>query len=145
MRLPTIWGVLCRLWLAAALGLALAPSARAADLHQGVASCAGGICHASSQPLGNSGIRRDEYFIWQQRDPHARATATLGSERSRRIGAALETGEALGNPSYINSVFTDECDVAEERIPGDGRVSELFGDICQVAESSRFHRSFLGG
>lgn len=89
MRVPTIWGVLCRLWLAAALGLVLAPLARAADLHQGVASCAGGICHASSQPLGNSGIRRDEYFIWQQRDPHARATATLGGERSRRIGALL--------------------------------------------------------
>ncbi|TAJ51885.1 MAG: hypothetical protein EPN60_11500 [Nevskiaceae bacterium] len=89
MRVSKTWEVLRWLPMAVLLCVVSLSSARAADIHQGVASCAGGICHASTHPLGNSGIRRDEYFIWQQRDPHAGATATLAGERSRRIGAAL--------------------------------------------------------
>lgn len=78
--------------LTSAILLALALigiQADAADRHEGVASCAGGTCHASTHAMGTSGIRRDEYFIWQQRDTHARATATLSNERSRRMGRAL--------------------------------------------------------
>ncbi|MDP3856497.1 MAG: multiheme c-type cytochrome [Stagnimonas sp.] len=74
--------------LAGLLGPALLP-ATAGDRHEGVASCAGGTCHGATRPLGDSGIRQDEYFIWQQRDPHSQASATLGSERSRRIGVRL--------------------------------------------------------
>lgn len=76
--------------LGAALALLIACSITgAADRHEGVASCAGSTCHGATKPLGNAVIRQDEYFIWQQRDPHAGATATLGSERSRRMGALL--------------------------------------------------------
>lgn len=79
--------------LAIAMAL-LAPAvmsgkAWSADIHQGVASCAGGTCHAATKPLGESGIRRDEYFIWQQRDPHARAALTLASPLSQRMGRTL--------------------------------------------------------
>ncbi len=77
----------CRALLLALL--LVSAGADAADRHEGVASCAGGTCHAVTHPMGESGIRRDEYFIWQQRDAHTRATATLGSEQSRRIGEAL--------------------------------------------------------
>lgn len=69
--------------------LLLAVAASAADRHEGVASCAGGTCHAATRPLGESGIRQDEYFIWQQRDAHARATATLSNAQSQRMGATL--------------------------------------------------------
>lgn len=61
----------------------------APDQHQGVATCAGGTCHGATRPLGNSGIRQDEYFIWQQRDPHSRAHLTLTNARSRSIGTKL--------------------------------------------------------
>lgn len=75
--------------LFALAGLLASAAAPAADIHQGVATCAGSTCHGATQPLGDSGIRQDEYFIWQQRDPHAGATATLGNERSRRMGQLL--------------------------------------------------------
>jgi len=78
--------------VASLLTLASARELSAANLpdqHQGVASCAGGTCHGATRPLGDSGIRQDEYFIWQQRDPHSRAHATLGNARSRSIGAKL--------------------------------------------------------
>lgn len=79
--------------LAAALLLVLAVSAPAAqagaDRHQGVASCAGSTCHGATRPLGTHGIRQDEYFVWQQRDPHSRAHLALAADRGRRIGARL--------------------------------------------------------
>ena len=82
-----------RLWIAVCLvtlsSAASANTTLGGDTHQGVASCAGGTCHGATRPLGDSGIRQDEYFIWQQRDPHSRATATLANERSRQIGQKL--------------------------------------------------------
>lgn len=76
--------------LLAGLLLAMALPAQAADLHEGVASCAGGTCHGATQAMGHSGIRQDEYFIWQQQDAHARASATLANAASQRIGAVLK-------------------------------------------------------
>ncbi len=74
----------------AGLLLLIASATAVADaIHEGVASCAGGTCHAATVPFGESGIRGDEYFIWQTQDVHGKAFATLGSERSRKIGQAL--------------------------------------------------------
>ena len=76
---------------AALLLIVLLPAdARAAgDVHQGVASCAGSTCHGATRPLGAHGIRQDEYFVWQQRDPHSRAHLALSGAEGRRIGARL--------------------------------------------------------
>lgn len=82
----------CSRWcgvLALSLVALLLTPASGADRHEGVASCAGSTCHAATQPLGRHGLRQDEYFTWQQRDPHARAYAVLLNERSRRIGRVL--------------------------------------------------------
>lgn len=75
---------LCWLWPA---------GAAAGDKHLGVASCAGSACHGAARMLG-AAVRQDEYLLWQRRDRHARAYATLRSERSRRIAANLGLKEA---------------------------------------------------
>ena len=67
----------------------VAPSARAEDLHLGVASCASSLCHGATRPLGTHPIRQDEYFIWQQQDRHSRAYHTLSNASSQKIGRAL--------------------------------------------------------
>lgn len=86
------------LGLAAALLLAVllpAGDARGAgDVHQGVASCAGSTCHGATRPLGTHGIRQDEYFVWQQRDPHSRAHLALTGADGQRIGARLRIDAA---------------------------------------------------
>jgi hypothetical protein len=79
--------------LSATVFAACASHAFAADKALGVATCAGSTCHASTQPLGNSTIRQDEYFIWLRRDPHARAWHTLESDASRRIAGNLGLGD----------------------------------------------------
>ncbi|SFF37281.1 Cytochrome c554 and c-prime [Fontimonas thermophila] len=61
----------------------------AGDRHEGVASCAGSTCHGATRPFGDVPIRQDEYFIWQQKDAHARAYAVLLGERAQRIGRHL--------------------------------------------------------
>ena len=89
MRMGMTGIAVLRMGLVVVAGLLASATGRAADIHQGVATCAGGTCHGATKPLGETGIRQDEYFIWQQRDPHAGATATLATERSRRMGALL--------------------------------------------------------
>lgn len=90
-RMPrTLPRLCCTGWLLTLFAIAPGPvGAQAADRHEGVASCAGGTCHGATRPLGEHGIRQDEYFIWQQRDPHSRAPATLSGALSRRIGQRL--------------------------------------------------------
>lgn len=71
------------------------PAGQAAsrDRHMGVATCAGSACHGAAK-LSGGAVRRDEYLLWQRDDHHARAYATLRSERSRRIAANLGLGAA---------------------------------------------------
>ena len=79
----------------AGLLLLIASATASADaIHEGVASCAGGTCHAATVPFGESGIRGDEYFIWQTQDVHGKAFATLGSERSQKMGQKLGINQA---------------------------------------------------
>lgn len=84
--------------IACALFCALAGAAVAADKtqnqHMGVATCAGSACHGAAQSFAGSRVRQDEYLLWQRRDRHSRAYATLRTERSRRIADNL----ALGDP-----------------------------------------------
>ena len=64
----------------------------------GVASCASSLCHGSVEAWKNSRVQQNEYVIWLRGDPHARAYATLASERSadivRRLGLQQSATEA---------------------------------------------------
>lgn len=85
----------------AALTAALvASSALAADRHLGVASCAGSACHGAAKMLGAT-VRQDEYLVWQRKDEHSRAFATLRSDRSRRIAANLGLADATTAPMCL--------------------------------------------
>ena len=57
--------------------------------HMGVASCAGSTCHGAIAPWTASTIRQDEYVMWLDQDPHARAYKVLMSEQSERIARNL--------------------------------------------------------
>jgi hypothetical protein len=66
------------------------------DRHEGVATCAGPLCHASTNP-GKHAVRQDEYFVWREEGGelrHARAYDALSSELSQRIAKNL----GLGSP-----------------------------------------------
>jgi len=81
-------------------GMLTAGAAQAADRHLGVASCAGSACHGAAK-LAGANVRQDEYLIWQRKDRHAQAHATLRSDRSRRIAANLGLGDATGAPMCL--------------------------------------------
>jgi hypothetical protein len=69
----------------------------------GVASCASSMCHGSVQPWHESGVRQDEYVTWSRTDRHARAYATLLTERSQKIAAKL----GLARPAHEASECLD--------------------------------------
>ena len=69
----------------------------------GVASCASSLCHGSVQPWQESGVRQDEYVTWSRSDRHARAYATLLTERSQKIAAKL----GLARPAHEASECLD--------------------------------------
>jgi hypothetical protein len=78
---------------AAAAGLA---SAQPADIHLGVASCAGSTCHGAPEPFANSPVLQNEYVTWQKHDPHSKAWSVLKEERSVRIARNL----GLSKPAH---------------------------------------------
>ena len=97
--------------------LALASTQLAAkpdDRHEGVASCAGGTCHGATAPLGDHGIRQDEYFIWQKQDVHAKAFPALANERSRRIGSILGI-----NPQTAPQCLACHTEVVPQHLRGE--------------------------
>ncbi len=85
--------------------VASSASGGAANLHVGVASCAGSTCHGRSEPTGKV-VRQDEILHWQsdsaRSGAHSRAFAVLGSPRGQAIaakmgiGPATSAGECLG-------------------------------------------------
>jgi hypothetical protein len=83
----------------------------AADKHLGVATCAGSACHGAARMSGGN-VRQDEYLLWQRRDEHSQAYATLRSERSRRIAANLGLPDATGAPMCL-TCHADDVPAAE--------------------------------
>jgi hypothetical protein len=81
-----------RLWIILLL-LCTSP-AWVADKHMGVATCASSVCHGSSAERNGANIYHNEYVIWGQRDPHARAYETLLSDESKRMAQKLGIGPA---------------------------------------------------
>jgi len=93
------------------LGTAACSASFAADRHFGVATCAGSACHGAARMSGGN-VRQDEYLLWQRKDQHSQAFATLRSERSRRIAANLALPEATGAPMCL-VCHTDDVPAAE--------------------------------
>jgi len=70
--------------------------------HLGVQSCAGNNCHGAVQPLPNSQVPQNEYFIWSQKDKHAQAYAVLTNDRSKRIAKNLGLADAEHAPLCLD-------------------------------------------
>jgi hypothetical protein len=65
-----------------------------AHKHLGAASCASSVCHGASEPLPQSNVMQNEFALWQEVDPHARAFAVLGQPKSQAIARNLGLGDA---------------------------------------------------
>src|SRR5574337_707042 len=71
-----------------------AVDAIAAHKHMGVATCSSSVCHGASQPFRDSDIAQNEFAIWQEFDPHAKAYQVLEQPRSQAIARKLGLGDA---------------------------------------------------
>ncbi len=71
-----------------------APPTIDADIHLGVASCAGSTCHGSVEAWTKSTVLQNEYVTWQREDAHAKAYNVLFNEDSKRIARNLGLAEA---------------------------------------------------
>lgn len=65
-----------------------------AHKHLGVASCASSTCHGSTQKFPESRVWQNEFAIWQESDPHARAYEILKKPESQKIARNLGLGDA---------------------------------------------------
>ncbi len=74
-----------------------------AHQHLGVASCASGVCHGATQPFKDSNVWQNEYSVWSDSDPHARAYRTLLSTESKRIA------RNLGIPNAATASMCLDC------------------------------------
>ncbi|MGH8041640.1 MAG: multiheme c-type cytochrome [Rudaea sp.] len=70
-----------------------AVDAIAAHKHMGVASCSNSVCHGATQPFRDSDIAQNEFAIWQEFDPHAKAYQVLQQPRSQSIAQKLGLGD----------------------------------------------------
>ena len=68
--------------------------ATAADIHLGVATCAGGPCHGAASTTKKNGVLQNEYLTWQVHDKHAKAYTVLEGDLGKRIAANLGIGKA---------------------------------------------------
>ncbi|MHB8679317.1 MAG: multiheme c-type cytochrome [Rudaea sp.] len=71
-----------------------AVEAIAAHKHMGVATCSSSVCHGASQPFRDSDIAQNEFAVWQEFDPHAKAYQVLEQPRAQEIAHKLGLGDA---------------------------------------------------
>jgi hypothetical protein len=81
-------------WAGAGSAAPSAVAAIEAHRHLGVASCSNSVCHGASQPFRDSNVLQNEFAIWQEFDPHAKAYQTLTSKASQDIARKLGIGDA---------------------------------------------------
>lgn len=89
-------------WMVLWLGLIVGNAVQArgvvqqidAHKHLGVASCASSTCHGATQKFPDSRVWQNEFAIWQESDPHARAYEILKSPASQKIARNLGLGDA---------------------------------------------------
>lgn len=73
------------------------------DKTMGVVTCASSLCHGAIMEWKGSPILQTEYVTWSRVDKHARAQATLLSDRSRTIAENL----GLSEPAERSKVCLD--------------------------------------
>jgi Cytochrome c554 and c-prime len=66
----------------------------AAHLHEGVASCAASQCHGATQVSSKEAVQMNEFALWQEFDPHAKAYDILLTPTSQAIASKLGLGKA---------------------------------------------------
>jgi hypothetical protein len=81
-----------------AAGQAWAQSAAGPSLWKGVGSCSSTSCHNAGAVTGSPAVRRSEYAIWSERDPHNRAFTVLLDDRSASIERLYRRGEPGARP-----------------------------------------------
>jgi hypothetical protein len=90
---------------------ASAVDAIAAHKHLGVASCSNSVCHGASQVFRDSHVQQNEFAIWQETDPHAKAYAILTNAASKSIAAKL----GLGDPTQAKVCLDCHADNVADR------------------------------
>jgi predicted CxxxxCH...CXXCH cytochrome family protein len=68
-----------------AAGRARAQSAVGPNIWKGVGSCSSTSCHNAGAVTGSPAVKRSEYAVWSERDPHNRAFTVLLDDRSKSI------------------------------------------------------------
>jgi hypothetical protein len=66
----------------------------AAHKHLGVASCANSVCHGATEVSAKAKVQMNEFAVWQEFDPHAKAYQTLLTAESQAIAKKLGLGAA---------------------------------------------------
>lgn len=66
--------------------------------HNGVATCAGSMCHGAVKEYKQSNIQHNEYIIWDRRDVHSRAYSKLFNDDFKEITAKLGLKEPHEEP-----------------------------------------------
>ena len=86
----------------------------AAHAHNvGARTCASSTCHGSPRPdtQNDSMIRRDEYIIWLEQDPHSRSftdlNSTLGKQIFEKLGLTNKGNVSRGNKARYQSTYNN--------------------------------------
>src|SRR3984957_8608318 len=72
-----------------------------ADIHLGVATCAGGPCHGAASTTKKNGVLQNEYLTWQVHDKHAKAYTVLEGDLGKRIGKNLNIEPTKSNECLV--------------------------------------------
>jgi hypothetical protein len=70
-----------------------------ASHYLGALSCASASCHGrQDEEVRTGSVSRQEYIVWLEHDPHAKAARTLEGEKFQRILRVVSSGRADGQP-----------------------------------------------
>jgi hypothetical protein len=81
-------------WLCCATAQAAPLPEAGGNVHEGVASCANGVCHGKVSPDPDSPVLLNEYRIWLRKDYHSRAYKTLLTGQSKTMADKLGLSSA---------------------------------------------------
>ncbi len=76
-------------------------------MYLGNPTCTGAKCHNSDAELQGGQMIGDEYLIWEQKDPHFKAFATLSSADSKDIASKLSIADAAASSRCLSCHATD--------------------------------------
>ncbi|MEM7176274.1 MAG: multiheme c-type cytochrome [Pseudomonadota bacterium] len=68
----------------------------------GAMTCGSATCHSAEKPWPNSSVTQREFVTWLEKDPHAKAFATLKGKPAQRISRKLGLGDATRAPLCLS-------------------------------------------